>query len=143
MTYSSQRHDRDEAEREPECSIPVKEVRDEAERNEEEEDIEIGAEEEELVGREPGRLVFDVEGVCKTREERLRRLRAVSVFKERRSVGHGRHGGRNERAGRWWYSGIVDAPLKNGLSRDVCLGRQPKRGTASPLCKRHGRHRDY
>ena len=39
MTYSSQRHDRDEAERKPECSIPVEEVRDEAERNEEEEDI--------------------------------------------------------------------------------------------------------
>lgn len=49
LTYSSQRHDGDEAEGETEGSIPVEGMGDDAEGDEDEEDVEVGAKEEVLV----------------------------------------------------------------------------------------------
>ena len=61
-------------------------MREKAERDEEEEEVEIGSKEEESARAQPGRLALDGEGVCKPREEWLWMLRAVAVFEERRAV---------------------------------------------------------
>lgn len=100
MTYCGQGHNRDKAEAKAEGGIPVQEVREEAERDEDEEDVDIGAKEEELVGLQPGRLSFSAEGVSEAPEERLGWLGAMAVFQERRAVGNGRHMQEIQRGGK-------------------------------------------
>ena len=51
--YLCQGHDSDETEREPECSIPVEIVRDEAERDEHEQDVRPSAKKEIFVRLNP------------------------------------------------------------------------------------------
>lgn len=104
MTYRGQGHNRDEAEAKAQGGIPVQEVREEAERDEDEEDVHIGAKEEELVRLQPRRLAFGAEGVSEAPEERLGWLGAIAVFEERRAVGRSRHvqerySGKKERVG--------------------------------------------
>lgn len=91
MTYCGQGHNRDEAEAKAQGGIPVQEVREEAERDEDEQDVQIRAKEEELVRLQPRRLALGAEGVGEAPEERLRWLGAIAVFQERRTVGHSRH----------------------------------------------------
>lgn len=91
MTYRGQGHDRDKAEGEPEGGIPVEEVREEAEGDEEEEDVDIGAKEKELVRLPPGGLPLGAECGREAPVERLRRLCAIAVLEKGSAVGRGRH----------------------------------------------------
>jgi hypothetical protein len=56
--YLGEGHNSDETEREPQGSVPVEVVRDEAQRDEHEHDVHPRSKEEELEGLDPARLIF-------------------------------------------------------------------------------------